>query len=332
MPPAIPPPLVSYLESSLASLHGQTLITSVLVTPSPWLLLRFVYAAIYGVGDDGEARQVGTGPDEVRLGERPVVFVSLLRPLSLWLEMGKKMGLDFQALLRSKKVVYVDGLADGSSPAGPGDSSLLSTTRLKALTLNELRYSMNVVLKSSFRATTETTTSGAGRSSSTPAVPYATASTSSSSTGTADAKPLILLDGIDFLLACQPSISTVSLQALLSTLQMQSHALVLTCNADVPLLQTAMSGSYDDGTPLERNHAHFLTSMAHRSRWVFQLRGLDTGSAKDVSGVIRVSKGGDRGDDESEISNLGHTKALPDAEWLYQLKGDGSVRVWGRGE
>ncbi|OCT54066.1 hypothetical protein CLCR_10463 [Cladophialophora carrionii] len=312
MPPAIPPPLVSYLDSSLASLHGQTLVTSVLGTPSPWLLLRFVYAAIYGTGDDPEARQVGTGPDEVRLGERPVVFVSLLRPLSLWLEMGKKMGLDFQALIRSKKVVYVDGLADGSSPAGPGDSSILPTTRLKALTLNELRHSMDVVFKSSFTATT--------------------ASSSSSSTGTADAKPLILLDGIDFLLACQPSMSTLSLQALLSTLQMQSHALVLTCNADAPLLQTNMSGSHDDGTPLERNHAHFLTSMAHRSRWVFQLRGLDTGSAKDVSGVIRVSKGGDGGDDESELSNPSRIKALPDAEWLYQLKGDGSVRVWGRGE
>jgi elongator complex protein 6 len=69
--------------------------------------------------------------------------------------------------------------------------------------------------------------------------------------------------------------------------------------------------------------------MAHQSRWVFQLRGLDTGSAKDVSGVIRVSKGGD---DQDEIPSSASTKELLDAEWLYQLKGDGSVRVWGRGE
>ncbi|EXJ64570.1 hypothetical protein A1O7_00907 [Cladophialophora yegresii CBS 114405] len=303
MPPAIPPPLVSYLESSLASLHGQTLITSVLGTPSPWLLLRFVYGAMYGVGHDSEARQLGED-SAVRPGESPVVF-----------------GLDFQVLLRGKKIVYVDGLTDGSPPAGPGNSSLPPTTKLKALTLDELRRSMDVALKSWFTATTDTSTSGVGASSG-----------SSSSAGSADAKSLILLDGIDFLLACQPFISTVSLQALLSTLRTRSRALVLTCNADAPLLQTATSGNHDGGTPLERNHAHFLTSIAHQSRWVFQLRGLDTGSAKDVSGVIRVSKGGDGGDGENEISTSGRTTDLPDTEWLYQLKGDGSVRVWGRGE
>jgi hypothetical protein len=91
MPPTIPPALGSYLESSLASLHGQTLITSELSTPSQWLLVRFVYAALYGAGDDPEARQLDAGTDGVRVGERPVVFVSLLRPLSLWIEMGKKM-------------------------------------------------------------------------------------------------------------------------------------------------------------------------------------------------------------------------------------------------
>ena len=71
---------------------------------------------------------------------------------------------------------------------------------------------------------------------------------------------------------------------------------------------------------------------------MFQLRGLDTGSAKDVSGVLRVSRGG-AAEDEYEIEDRkasaqqkGAVEKLPDAEWLYQLKGDGSLRVWGRGE
>jgi elongator complex protein 6 len=76
--------------------------------------------------------------------------------------------------------------------------------------------------------------------------------------------------------------------------------------------------------------------MAHQSRWVFQLRGLDTGSAKDVSGVLRVSNGGAGGDeDETKAAHTlpsGAFGSLPDAEWLYQLKGDGSVKAWGRGE
>ena len=68
-----------------------------------------------------------------------------------------------------------------------------------------------------------------------------------------------------------------------------------------------------------------------------QLRALDTGSAKDVSGVIRVSRGGgDRDTNGSgngqEESKAGNDIELTDSEWLYQVKGDGSVRVWGRGE
>lgn len=154
--------------------------------------------------------------------------------------------------------------------------------------------------------------------------------TASPSTTSESAKPLILLDGIDFLLASQPSLSVVSLHGFLSTLRAQhAHAVVVTCNADSPLLQGPTPPF--TGTPLERNHEHFVTSMAHRSGWVLQLRGLDTGSAKDVSGVVRVSRGGDTLADEDEGLEKREGE-LMDAEWLYQLKADGSVRVWGRGE
>ena len=59
---------------------------------------------------------------------------------------------------------------------------------------------------------------------------------------------------------------------------------------------------------------------------VLQLRSLGTGAAKDISGVLRVSAGGAHDDFEKE--NTG----LEKGEWLYQVKGDGSVKVWGRGE
>ena len=57
-----------------------------------------------------------------------------------------------------------------------------------------------------------------------------------------------------------------------------------------------------------------------------QLRALDTGTAKDITGVLRMSKGGSY-DEHSEAN-----ATLEDIEWLYQLKGDGSARVWSRGE
>ena len=95
MPLAIPVALAPYLESSLASYHNQILITSTLSTPPPWLLLRLVYSALYGVGDDGESRNIAAAGAQGGGPSRPVVFVSLLRPLSLWMEMGKKMVSDY---------------------------------------------------------------------------------------------------------------------------------------------------------------------------------------------------------------------------------------------
>lgn len=95
MPNPIPPSLASYLSACFApnNAHGQTLLTSTLNTPSPWLTLRFIYAAIYGLGDDSNPsfasrRSMG---DLSSSDGRPVLFVSLLRPLALWTEIGKKL-------------------------------------------------------------------------------------------------------------------------------------------------------------------------------------------------------------------------------------------------
>lgn len=137
--------------------------------------------------------------------------------------------------------------------------------------------------------------------------------------------PVVVIDGIDFVLASQqPSVSVLSLQNTLATLRTKSQSLVVTCSADGPLLHNH-DGVSASTTPLEADHALFVTSMAHQCQWLFQLRGLDTGTAEDVSGVVRVSQGGGEGSE-------GKDEELVDAEWLYQVKGDGSVKVWGRGE
>ncbi len=71
--------------------------------------------------------------------------------------------------------------------------------------------------------------------------------------------------------------------------------------------------------------------MAHQAARVLQLRGLDTGAARDVSGVLRVSKGG-AGVERLEGGRETSVEEEEEREWLYQVKGDGSVRVWTRGE
>jgi len=72
-------------------------------------------------------------------------------------------------------------------------------------------------------------------------------------------------------------------------------------------------------TPLEISHAAFVMSMAYQSGMVMSVRGLDTGVAKDVSGVLRVTRGAEAGGEVEE------------GEWLYFVGGDGGARVFERG-
>ena len=66
------------------------------------------------------------------------------------------------------------------------------------------------------------------------------------------------------------------------------------------------------------NHIAFIAGLAHQARLVMGLRLLDTGTAKDVSGVIRVTRG-PQGDD------------LEEKELLYFVGGNGEVKVFERG-
>jgi len=69
-----------------------------------------------------------------------------------------------------------------------------------------------------------------------------------------------------------------------------------------------------DGTDLSRNQAILLNSLIHRAHSVISLRPLLTGSAKDVAGVIRVTRGGAYYDFDSQDTN--HT----DWEMLYKIE------------
>jgi elongator complex protein 6 len=188
-------------------------------------------------------------------------------------------------------VHYIDGLAAKQSPGTVQASG--HATSLNALSLDAV-----------FSAITAATTPP------------------SSQTDVPPTKPTIIIDGLDLILAFQPTADVVKIQHLISQLRQSANALVLTCSADSPLLHN----SHGSATPLERNHAAFLASMAHQSNWIMQLRGLNTGTAKDVTGVLRISEGGAY--EEEEIAKT----EVEDGECLYQLKGDGSVRLWSRGE
>ena len=97
-------------------------------------------------------------------------------------------------------------------------------------------------------------------------------------------------------------------------------------------------------TELEIAHTTFVTTQAHQACLIMSLRLLDTGVAKDVSGILRVTMGGGGGggrsvatgsngadDDHDDGDEIG--KSVAEGEWLYLVgrAGAGDVRVFERG-
>lgn len=97
--------------------------------------------------------------------------------------------------------------------------------------------------------------------------------------------------------------------------QQKVHATVLAVSADEPLVAAQT-------TALEKEHAALVLSLAHEAEAVLSLRLLDTGAAKDVSGVVRITRGG--------AAPLG--RAVEEHEYLYRVGGDGGVKVFERGQ
>jgi elongator complex protein 6 len=147
-----------------------------------------------------------------------------------------------------------------------------------------------------------------------------------STTATTQPRTLLILDNPDVLLALNPAITPSALTSLfLSSHNLPTVSHILThIQADTPLLSLSTPPQ-----PLELAHHNLLVKLGHMSRRILGLRVLDTGVARDVSGVVRVTEQkadwlglGFEGVDEKTDTESGKGK-----EFLYQVKGDGSVRV-----
>lgn len=201
-----------------------------------------------------------------------------------------KQGLDFAALMTTKRLFYINGLVEPTT----SPNSQQQNGNMITLDLSNTQDLENLVRR------------------------YAEHGKDDEH----ESKTIVIMDGLDFLLASRPSVTNLSLSRTIMTLRQYVHNIIVTSSADYPLLHNSSSSA----APLEGEHRAFVTTMAHQSRIVVQLRSLGTGAAKDISGVLRVSAGGAH--DESKEDDA----AFEEAEWLYQIRGDGSVRIWGRGE
>lgn len=193
-------------------------------------------------------------------------------------------GVNLHERIASKQLCYVDGLSTGSTFKD-------EVIKMKAPTLKDFSNALSTALQQ----TTTATSSGL------------------------ISRTIVLIDGIDLLLACDSNITSTDIQQVLTEVQSKVHSVIVTCAADEPLLHNTNAAA----TPLEHEHGSLVRSLAYQAGLVFQLRPLETGHSREVDGTVRVSRGG---------SWEGSERVLEEGEWLFHVKGDGGVKVWSRGE
>ncbi|KAL6917763.1 hypothetical protein ACHAPO_000430 [Fusarium lateritium] len=281
----IPHILEPYL--ALPSEGSLSLVTSVLGASSNWLLLRHVYSYLRG-STDGDESTKDTG----------VALVSFMRDGAFWREGSTKLvrSLVFTAILlhRYMRLILLQGLdLDAHSRTGrftfvDGLTGIYGDSKPQVPGARKER-----VLRGTNLADIKKEIEGA--------IGDLKAS-----------RKVLVIDQLDALLAVtDESTTSLTLQNLVLGLRSLVHSTLLTLSADTPLVAA-------QATTLEREHASLVLSAAHTSDVVLALRMLDTGTARDVSGVVRITG--------PDIEGMGGA-----AEYLYHVVADGGVKVFERG-
>jgi len=135
---------------------------------------------------------------------------------------------------------------------------------------------------------------------------------------------VLVLDNPDVLVALNLTRAHL-FDAMVMRLRSLAHAALITCSADLPLLSAASNPLEFIPTPIEAEAAAFVIQQAHAAIQVISVRSLETGAARDVSGVLRVT----RGSDTYEGGGCG--LGFHELEVLYFVQKDGMAKVFERG-
>ncbi|PQE22903.1 family UPF0405 protein [Rutstroemia sp. NJR-2017a BBW] len=222
--------------------------------------------------------------------EPKILFVSFLRDLNFWRENGRKIGLDLDKLHQTSRLHFVDGLSGLHLPATAVPNSAYGTI------LRDSSLDVIFPILSKLVATMQ---------SSSPSTPI-----------------ILIIDSLDYLLSSSaPHTPSTSISSHLLSLRSLTHSTILSLSADSSLLS-----SQAQSTPLTHHISTFTLSLAHDADMLISVRELDTGAARDVSGVLRVTRGG------QGFVGYGEGKEVEEKELLYFVGGDGGVRVFERGQ
>lgn len=124
---------------------------------------------------------------------------------------------------------------------------------------------------------------------------------------------MLILDAPDILLGTA-SASADSLISLIMDMRHEVKRTIITMASDI-FPQGVESNKL---TALQVQQQQFLLSIVHQANIVMSTRILDTGHAKDVGGVLMVTRGGRA------------TNGI-DAEYLFHIENNRAARVWKRG-
>ncbi|THW26066.1 hypothetical protein D6D02_00479, partial [Aureobasidium pullulans] len=353
-----PPLLEPYLR--LPSEASQLLLTGVLDSSPQWLVTRLLRSA-YTPAEETES------PEEQDVS---VILVSWLRDWEFWKSEARRgAGIDLARLAQQDKFVFVDGLtrlfpvatsntAVTPSPAAPSPTQRSLPVRntpaspipnrggplpsrgpvpsrgppASAPSQPQVAQPQQPAQPTSQPQSTQPTNTTHLKDSSL-ASTYTTLSKTISTllAKHPQRKIHLILDSPTLLLSTSASPSASALSSLLLSLRSLVSTTTLILESDTPFLSAALPDPSHLPTPLEAAHAAFVVQQAHISKWVLSLRPLDTGKARDVSGVIRVARGGAWDDDvEEEEEVKGQEKK--ELEALYFVQNDGGVKVFERGE
>ncbi|KAL7779573.1 hypothetical protein CFE70_009077 [Pyrenophora teres f. teres 0-1] len=340
MPPStrIPPLLHPYVQ--LPHDDSLLLLTSTLGASANWLLIRFLCNELSSNIQDG--------------GEEGhnVILVSWMREYEFWKQEARKSaGLDMERLKKEGRFAFVDGLGAGADATDDGSRSnaqaqphvavsngpqaaqrgpqilpargppgRIVPARGPPVTAQVATPTPSTAPNTSNESTSAKKTTPGHYTLKTLEIADVKATISSAisslATSATPCKTLLIFDNPDLLLALNPAITP--------RISPRSSS---SCTHFLPLSTPPQ--------PLEITHHNLVVKCAHISRRILGVRVLDTGVARDVSGVVRITE------QRSHFigAGSGRTTAGRDGggddgkgkEFLYQVKGDGSVKVFERG-
>ncbi|BFZ61330.1 hypothetical protein YB2330_002395 [Saitoella coloradoensis] len=279
-------------RSSLPPDNTLVLITLTLATPAEFLLHHFIHTAL-----------TSTTPTTSR---RSVVFVSFTNNYIHHASGLRKWGLDLTAHKQAGKFTFIDGFSDILLPApapsntvsNPGPGGADPRLYFPAAGLNSLAPPITTALK--------------GKE-----------------------EPVLIIEGLETL--CTLGLGDANeVLDLLTFLQKFSSTTLLTLPTDPPLLRPLLppptataTATATTTTPLEHAHTLLLTSLATRAFRIINVEPLSTGRAKDVTGVLRMVRGGGcyvGGDGGDGSGSEGKEQEEGRGEWLFS-----GIRVFARG-